>query len=128
MFWSFKKSQYRSWFLSSNIVGCMCCRLLMTNFEVDIEATWQKYRYYWIVFWFQFCDFKETNLRNIFFQFFLFKLCISSLLVSPLCFCSLSSYMCSTKFDCKIDGKLTNYVCVGHAMIDWCSPREFFLM
>lgn len=32
MFWLFKKSQSRSWFLSSNVDSCTCCRLLMTNF------------------------------------------------------------------------------------------------
>ncbi len=47
----------------------------------------------WIVFWFQFCDFQKTVLRNAFLQFFLLALWISSSLVSP-------SHAMATVFDC----------------------------
>jgi hypothetical protein len=45
------------------------------------------------VFWFQFCDFQKTVLRNAFLQFFLLALWISSSLVSP-------SHAMATVFDC----------------------------
>jgi hypothetical protein len=47
----------------------------------------------WIVFWFQFCDFQKTVLRNAFLQFFLLALWISSSLVNP-------SHAMATVFDC----------------------------
>ncbi len=75
------------------VYECACFTACLETFDASGSVLFLLLLEIWIVFWFQFCDFQKTVLRNAFLQFFLLALWISSSLVSP-------SHAMATVFDC----------------------------